>query len=42
MNLGTKYRLDFKYNKILISFEKDIDIFILKLAYKYVWPVEGF
>ena len=44
MNFGSKYRLDFNYNRnrILKSFEEDIDIFILKLAYKYVWPVEGF
>ena len=29
MNLGSKYRLDFNYNrnKILKSFEEDIDIF---------------
>ena len=50
MNLDSKYlkvmykRLDFNYNsnKILKSFKEDIDIFILKLAYKYVWPIEVF
>ena len=44
MNLVSKYRLDFNYNcnKILKSFEVNIDIFILKLAYNYYWPIEGF
>ena len=44
MNLGSKCRLDFNYscNKILESFEEDVDIFILKLDYKYVSPIESF
>ena len=44
MNLRSKYRLDFNYNrnKILKPFEEDIDIFILQLAYKYAWPIEDF
>ena len=44
MNLGFKYRLDFNYNrnKILKPFEENIDNFILKLAYKYDWPIKGF
>ena len=38
MNLSSKYVLDFIYSrsKILKSFEENIDIFILKLAYKYI------
>ena len=44
MNLDFKHRLDFNYNRseILKFFDKDTDIFILKLVYKYVWPIEDF
>lgn len=44
MNKGSKFKIDFRHNwsKIYDRFKNDLDIFILKIAYKYVWPVEGF
>ena len=44
MKIRSKHRLNFNCNcnKILTSFENDIDIFILKLTYKYVSPIEDF
>ena len=44
MTLDSEYILDFNYirKKIINSFEEDISILILILAYKYVWLIEEF
>ena len=44
MGFGTKFRLNtyVKYKNVLCQFEKDLNNFILKTAYKYNIPFEAF
>ena len=43
-NLGSKYRPEFfkRREYIFNDFGKQMDLLILKLAYKYSWPIEAF